>query len=124
MARWLRHRLAEQLSICANVVFPFPAATLDAVVRAVQPNTIRQDPWAPDALAWTVLSSLRELSGEPEFEWFTPYISEDGVVTPRQWGIARQVADVFDRYVTYRPAQAVAWSAGSQIGRASCRERV
>jgi exodeoxyribonuclease V gamma subunit len=115
MARWLRHRLAEQLSICANVVFPFPAATLDAVVRAVQPNTIRQDPWAPDALVWTVLSSLRELSGEPEFEWFTPYIAKDGIVTPRQWGIARQVAEVFDRYITYRPAQAVAWSAGAPV---------
>src|SRR5690606_37809705 len=35
---------------------------------------------------------------------------EDGVVTPRLWGVARELANVFDRYITYRPELARAWS--------------
>jgi hypothetical protein len=42
------------------------------------------------------------------------YGADDGVTTPRQWGIARQIANVFDRYITYRPELARAWSAGKR----------
>ena len=85
------------------MLFPFPAATLDGLVRAVIGAPEQQQPWAPDALAWSVLSELRDLADRPEFAWFRPYLAEDGVVTPRQWGIARQVADVFVRLGATRP---------------------
>jgi len=34
-------------------------------------------------------------------------------VGPRRYALARQIADVFDRYATYRPRLAVAWSQGA-----------
>ena len=33
-------------------------------------------------------------------------------VTRKQISLARQIADIFDRYIAYRPEWAVAWSEG------------
>ena len=62
MERWLRHRLAEQLGVCANVEFPFPAARVDRIVakvlgEEVDPEEKKPDPWSPEALAWALLEA-------------------------------------------------------------------
>jgi exodeoxyribonuclease V gamma subunit len=123
LERWLSQRLSQRLGatsreggICANVAFPFPAAflsqTLDGLLDESPPPV---DPWSPDALAWTLLDLLPRCLPRPEFEPLRRYLrwhdeSHDGPVDRRTYGLARHLADLFDRYVTYRPSWALAWS--------------
>lgn len=118
MERWLRHRLAETLGICSNVEFPFPAGTLDSLIgRALGDREHTTDLWSPARVVWAILEVLPELSRARGFETVRGYLQGDqasahGPVNARAYALARELADVFDRYVTYRPELACAWSAG------------
>jgi exodeoxyribonuclease V gamma subunit len=121
MERWLRHRLAETLSICANVEFPFPASTLDSLIgRVLDEPEDAVDRWSPDRLAWAILEVLPALTDQPGFETVRGYLDEDSAsagpqpVTARSSALARELADIFDQYVTYRPELARAWSKGER----------
>jgi exodeoxyribonuclease V gamma subunit len=121
MARWLRHALAEQpeVPICANVGFPFPAAAVDSLLDslvdgAAAGDARRVDPWAPDTLMWALLEVLPTVIELPELEPVRTYLqASPGKADPvdgRQLALARHLANLFDRYVTYRPELARAWS--------------
>jgi len=112
MERYLRHALAEQLGICAQMEFPFPTAALD---RLAGPRATRADPWAPDTLCWALLEVMPAVAQSEHGGPLRRYLegAEDGdVVGSRAWGLARRIADVFDRYISYRPELVEQWSAG------------
>jgi exodeoxyribonuclease V gamma subunit len=116
MERWLRHRLAETIGVCANVEFPFPTSRLDGILDAVLGEEEGADPWEPDALAWALLELLPGLVEQSGFEFVRAYMERwDGPVDAKAYGLARQLADVFDGYVAYRPLRAIAWSAGDRM---------
>lgn len=131
MQRWLSQRLSQRLGapagtnagICANVEYPFPAT----VVRRVLAGCLGEDPdapdpWEPDRLVWTLLSSLPALLEREEFAQLSRYLDHDnhsfGVasVGRRRFALARHIADLFDRYAVYRPWMARGWSAGEVVG--------
>ena len=119
MEHWLRHELAERLSICANMEFPFPSHVLDASLDAVLGSTSPEvDPWSPSALAWAVLAALPELAESSRFSAVASWLGGDveGPAGARRWGLAREVADVFDRYATFRPELALEWSESLPLG--------
>ncbi len=122
MERWLRHRLAEQLGVCANVEFPFPAGRIDRIVSKVLGEEVERDqrppdPWAPEGLTWALLEVLPGLVAEPGFEEVLGYVEDWAApVDGKQYGLAVQLANLFDRYVAYRPELARAWSAGEGAG--------
>lgn len=119
MERWLRHTLADRSGICANLLCPFPAATIDRLIAATgadedlsdQLAEPGADPWAPPCLTWAMLAVLPDLVDRPAFAPLASYASWSGDVSAITFGLARQIADVFDRYITYRPEVAAAWSA-------------
>ncbi|MCP4869149.1 MAG: exodeoxyribonuclease V subunit gamma [Proteobacteria bacterium] len=123
MERWLRHRLAESLSICANVEFPFPASTLDGLIGQVLGEPAdTADQWSADRITWALLEVLPAASKREGFKTVRGYLSAvppdgghpnvgvPGPVTARAYSLARELADIFDRYVTYRPELACGWS--------------
>ncbi len=120
MARWLEHRLAERWGVCAQLELPFPARALDDLTRAVaglEPTPEDADPWSPEVLAWAVIEALPGLleGADPIYDPLRAYLEPGDIVTARAYSLARQVADVFDRYATYRPALARAWSTGERL---------
>lgn len=116
MERWLRHTLAEHLGVCANIRFPFPTGWLDDVLAQVLDEAAEDacaNRWTPSSLAWALLEVLPKLVERPGFEAVRAYDeSWDGPVSAKAYGLARQLGDVLDRYVVYRPEMACAWSAG------------
>lgn len=123
MQRWLSHQLAERLGagahrdgICANVAFPFPARVLHEVVTAALGEAPRADAWSPDRLVWPVLDALGTTTGDPAFGLVDGYLRGADVVDRRTYGLARRVADVFDRYAMFRPAMVRRWGAGDDTG--------
>lgn len=116
MERWLRHALAEQLGVCAQVRFGFPSAVLDELVAAalgdveLAPATF----WSPEVLAFALLRALPSLEGEdlaPLGRYLGP--SAAPPFDRRAFGLARSLADVFDRYLLYRPELVRAFEAGA-----------
>lgn len=117
MERHLRHVLAERLGICANVEFPFPTAAVDA---AMATGEGADDPWAPASLTWVLADVLPAIAVAPGCEPLAGYLQAEGPIggdlDARAYGLAKRLADLFDRYVTYRPEMAIAWSEGRDDG--------
>jgi exodeoxyribonuclease V gamma subunit len=117
MARWLRNLIADRLGVCANVAFPFPAPFISEVLSDVLGDATPQvDPWSPEALAWSVLDVLPELLGSEAFAPVARYLRgwpRDGrPVDHRAFALARQIADLLDRYVHLRRDWIAAWEGG------------
>ena len=107
MERHLRHALAEQIGVCALLEFPFPNAALDALCDG--PG--QADPWAPGTMVWSLLEVLPAVASTPDGEALRHYLGGDPpeTVDAQTWGFARALADLFDRYVTYRPDWTSSW---------------
>ena len=118
MARWLEMELARHLKISSNIEFPFPKSTIrDAMTAVLDDDRDAWKAWQPEVLLWSTLEALEGLLDTPPFEALAAYLqgrtggdataalgTADGVL------LARQIADVFDRYVTYRPDLILSWA--------------
>jgi len=113
--RWLGHRLAHSLGVCANVRFPFPAGVIHTLIAWALRGSPRPTSWSHDALHWAVVDTLRTLdTTDPTWRPLTAWMLAEsplipGVVDRRTLGLSRQLADVLDRLMTYRPEWVTAW---------------
>ena len=118
MARWLEMELARRLKISSNIHFPFPKSTIrEAMSTLLGEETETWKVWQPEAMLWSTLDALESVLDTPPFAPLATYLSKrsggsaqdalgsaDGVL------LARQIADVIDRYITYRPDVLLEWS--------------
>ena len=137
MEQWLKRRLSEDMGIVSNVEFPFPTAHLGETLEkltATQDDACDEESsraWSPDALMWSIVNALPELIHDENFQPLLDYLGTDPErsteiisdgnqlaesmrkhITRKELGLCRQIADLFDRYITYRPDWAVQWSQG------------
>ncbi len=101
MARWISLRLAESLGVCANLRFPFPAAFLWDVFRTVIPEVPETSPFDPAVLTWRLLGRFPDLPSEAAYQDLHAYIEAEDDAS--HYDLAWRIADVFDRYLVYRP---------------------
>lgn len=114
MERWLALALAQHLGVCANVLMPFPAAQIREIVRAVLPEAPMQDgPWSVEGLAMRLIAILRR-GAHPVLAQIAPAGSAEAPVHRAEWAFARELADLFDRYGTFRPDMLEAWERGER----------
>jgi exodeoxyribonuclease V gamma subunit len=116
MRRWVMLELASRLGaadpdradgICANVRPAFADSLRRSVLEADGVDADR-DPWSPQRLAWPVLALLADEVGATRM----------GVPRPgdaSRYGLARQIADHFDRYHLHRAAMVRAWAEGHDV---------
>ncbi|RMD70993.1 MAG: exodeoxyribonuclease V subunit gamma, partial [Gammaproteobacteria bacterium] len=111
LALWLQWRLAEHLGVAAHIHYPLPAGFVWSLARRVLGGMPVEDPLSLERMAWRLFGALPELSKRPGFEEVKAYLdgSEDGA---GRFGLARRIADVFDRYLYYRPGWIRAWDKG------------
>ncbi len=131
MERWLRHQLATELGIAANLVFPFPRQALDGLAAALlaAPSAVNRPFWQPsgevsasrwqtDALTFAVLTALRNHLHLPEFEAVCSYLqlaqTGDPTIAFREFAFAREVADVLDKLLHDRHADVLQWLAAPE----------
>ena len=111
MARWLSMQLASRLGICANIHFEFPAKILGALTGGVA----GPDPFEPEMLRWRLLAALPTLLGDDTFAALRTDcrgLQTAGVIDRRAFSLAGRLAELFDRYITWRPALVRAWDSG------------
>lgn len=109
-ARWLALGLADHLGVCGNVRFPLPAAfaweTFSSVLKGLPP----QSHYSPDVLVWRILAILPEMVEEPGFEAVAHYLRDADDV--KSYALARRLAQLYDRYLVYRPDWIRDWERG------------
>ncbi len=138
MERWVAQSIARDHGVCANTQFPFPQQFLDRVFQALPEAQVTNPAWEVGKLTWWIARILDERRDEPEFAPLARHLdTRDG--DWRLVQLARQLANLIDRYITFRPEWVFAWDAlpsasgpgrtaasqpnASSLGEASGRDR-
>ncbi|QIG45007.1 exodeoxyribonuclease V subunit gamma [Nocardioides anomalus] len=121
--RWLSQRLSHRLGtssggadgVCAGVEFRFPRSLVAELT-----GTRDEDPWAPDALAWPLLSVLDTCLDEPWAATLAAHLGhrdtgdEAEFRRGRRYAVARRLAGLFASYAAQRPQLLADWSTGRE----------
>ncbi|MDA8342751.1 MAG: exodeoxyribonuclease V subunit gamma [Actinomycetota bacterium] len=113
MGRWLALELAHHLGagagrsdgVAANIEFRFPGSLRERVLAAGR-TAGTDDPWQLERLVWCILEVVDARPDDPQLTFLAhppPGAS--------RFGLARRVADLFDRYHLHRPDMIRAWAA-------------
>ncbi|MDD4101396.1 MAG: exodeoxyribonuclease V subunit gamma, partial [Kiritimatiellae bacterium] len=120
LARWLSMQIAELNGLCPSVDFPYPGAFIyrhvfnpmsGAVTTGPLPNSEDALPFNPATVRWRLLHLLQRLEHDPSFGRAKTFVAGDPL---RRYQLAGRLAQLFDRYMTYRPDMLAAWENGSQ----------
>ena len=114
MARWLSLYIAEKEGIAANLEFKFPAEVYWKVLRVMDPEIPENLPSERQPMTWAIFDILQsDIKGS--LPVLHQYIHRDDSLKQeiRSWNLACRIADVFDQYLTYRPAMLLGWEKGN-----------
>lgn len=115
MERWLAQSIARRDGVCANLEFVFPRQLLDVIFgclpeRAAAP--VNRE-WEPSRLAWWIAKRLEANRSEPAFAPLALHLDAvDG--DWRLVQLSQQIAQLFDRYITFRPEWMRDWATASR----------
>lgn len=110
LSRWLSFALAERLGISANIDFRFPASYIWSLFGSVLPGIATQSPFEPEVLRWRFLRLLEADETLVQQSRLAHYLREGDARQRHE--LARRLAEVYDRYLIYRPDWIAAWSEG------------
>lgn len=118
--RWLSQRLSHVVGrgagadgVCAGVRFRSPRSLVAELI-----GSDADDPWAPDALVWPLLSVI---DGSLDQPWCTTLAAHLGhfhdgdeaeLRRGRRYAVARRIAGLFASYAAQRPQLLIDWTAG------------
>ena len=111
MERWLSMQLARRHGICANYVFPFPNAFIQALFTRLDPGLPDPSPFAPDVMAWNFMELLPACLDRPAFDVIRAYLGPAPEAL-KQYQLCRRIADTFDQYLLFRPSLIFSWESG------------
>lgn len=110
MERWLTLALAERLGIWSNPCFPFPRAVIEQTLEDLGFGpSVEAKAYDPELLKWTIAQLLLEEVPSELRGYLGAPADPD-----RALRFASTVADVFDRYVVYRPDLLRSWIKGKE----------
>jgi len=106
---WLKHKLAQQLGIVANIEFRKPADLIFKLYLLLGGHFL--DTLSRESLVWL----LYQLLGEPDFSRRFPlqaaYFNTAGLERDqKRMGLAEKLADLFDQYQIFRPEMIKEWN--------------
>src|SRR5512143_2605473 len=113
MARWLSQQLAEQQGIAANIQFPLPAGFVWRLLQGQLQEEAAEAGLSKSTLVWYSMALLPGLKDRPGFESIQRYLSGAETET-KTYQLSRQIADLFDQYLVYRPDEIRRWEAGEE----------
>jgi len=106
MERWLSQRIADAFGVCANVDFLFPGKFYNQIAQAIDPNLDSQF-FEREQLIWRLDARLQDLS-HADLQPLQSYLQGDQLAIKR-FGLAQQLAQVFDQYQLMRPDLLASW---------------
>lgn len=110
MAHWLSLAIAARRGVAANLDFPLPGNFIWRVFQAQWPGLPKHSAFDCSVLSWRILALLPRLCGEDGCADLDHYLRDDDPM--RAYQLACRIAQVFDRYLVYRPHWLLAWEQG------------
>ena len=115
MGTWVQLRLADRLGIFARAKFRFPEDTIWMILRGFVEDCPKKNLFTKEVMAWKIFDLLSgRIERDPEvFASLARYIGEGEKRNgDRTFRLCRQIAFLFDSYLTYRPKLILDWQAG------------
>lgn len=109
IGRWLAIQLAESEGIAANLDIKLPGGWIWELLREIEPAAPRGQHFEADCLPWHIYAALPAMAHE--ISAVSDYLG-DSVDEVRRYQLARQLADVFDKYLVYRADMLARWENG------------
>jgi exodeoxyribonuclease V gamma subunit len=115
-ARWLSVAMADRMGVSANTRFVLPASYTWALIGRVLPDVPERSPLSAESLFWRIAGLLQNIPAGDPFDAVRFYVQ--GRDAKRRFELARELADAFERYATYRPDWLLRWMDGAdaQLG--------
>lgn len=113
MERVLSLRLAENLGIWANCVYPFPSQYIQTLFKSTFPELPDRLPFDPLYLPFRIFDQLPQcldLQLYSEIGLYLKNAPANGL-----FDLALKIADQFDRYTVYRSSMVDRWSNGEEM---------
>lgn len=116
MAQWLSLYIAEEEGIAANIEYKFPAEIFWQIVRVMNPSIPQTLPSEREPMRWALMHILKNHS-DPSLNTIQQYINrgDSQKNEVRRWQLSGRIANVFDQYLTFRPAMLLKWEDHSLI---------
>ncbi len=111
LALWLQWQLARNLGIAAHVDYPLPGGFLWSLARRLLKDLPAEDPLSRERMTWRLYEALPGMAEQPGFETVKAYLDRCNDSIGR-FQLAQRLADVYDRYLYYRPDWIRAWDKG------------
>lgn len=111
MARWLSQRIALCAGIAANVDFPLPARFIWQLFAGQLDVPENSSVYDREVMLWRILQLLTGPAACPVSDATESYLRDDPDGR-KAFHLAAKIADLFDRYLVYRPDMLLAWEGG------------
>ncbi len=118
VAQWLSLELSQRFGVWANVLYLYPRNFVGWALERVLETPAGLEAFDPDRLLWSIVSTLRPLLGQPEFEAIRRYVAADSSDV-RYFELCRRISTTFDRYAAYRPDLLQSWERKARAGASS-----
>ncbi len=118
MGTWIRLEMADKVGIFANARFRFPEETIWMILKGLSGSGPDKNPYTKEGMTWRIYDLLPKLleSEKSAFEPVIHYLNSDtgfiGASADRAFRLSRQIATLFDSYLTYRPEMIMNWQNG------------
>lgn len=105
MAKWLQLQIADKLGVAANFQFPMPASFIWQQYCANLADVQQQSQFSKEAMMWHLLSLIPQC----DLPLLKSYLSHSENAQANIYQLARNIADLFDQYLVYRPDWILYW---------------
>jgi len=105
--------LAEQLGVCANVDFNYPAIWIWRQIARAVPGIASDSPFNPDVLVWRVYRALGDADFVAAHPRLAAYLERSDDVM--RFELAARSASLLEQYITYRPDWMARWAASADV---------
>ena len=131
IAPWLTREITQSVGVGANLHYPFQSRAITDALRglyrlAVAPNLSPDNPWTANTMTWAIADLLPHYQNDPCFAPLHRFLEDDGGSTEqighRRISLSTQIANIFDRYLMYRPDWTLAWGKDQPAPRLSLPE--
>jgi exodeoxyribonuclease V gamma subunit len=105
----------SQDGVCANVVFPSPAAVVNRLISQATGNDPHTDPWLSERAVWPLLSVIDRSAGEAWCEPLARHLGldvDDPHRRDRRFAVATRLVSLFGTYASQRPQMLLDWADG------------
>jgi len=114
MKQWISMRIAQNMGICANMLFCFPGQMIDRILTSFNPPQDQEglqgqhESLNENILFWSVMKLINENKSQKWLSSIENYIKEDET-GKKLYQLSMKIAKVFDDYQIYRPQMLVDW---------------